>query len=114
MCVGAPASRPGRGARHGAARPARLRPAGRDRALDWLATPTQRLAELAGGAVFHDGLGELAPARASLAWYPRDFWCYVLACQWQRLSQEEAFPGRCAEAGDELGSVVVTAGWPGT
>jgi hypothetical protein len=82
--------------------------------LDWLATPTQRLAELAGGAVFHDGLGELAPARASLAWYPRDFWCYVLACQWQRLSQEEAFPGRCAEAGDELGSVVVTAGWPGT
>jgi hypothetical protein len=77
--------------------------------LDWLATPTQRLAELAGGAVFHDGLGELAPARASLAWYPRDIWCYVLACQWQRISQEEPFPGRCAEAGDELGSVVVTA-----
>ena len=77
--------------------------------LDWLATPTQRLAELAGGAVFHDGLGELAPARASLAWYPRDIWCYLLACQWQRISQEEPFPGRCAEAGDELGSVVVTA-----
>jgi hypothetical protein len=77
--------------------------------LDWLATPTQRLAELAGGAVFHDGLGELAPARASLAWYPRDIWCYVLACQWQRISQEEPFPGRCAEAGDDLGSVVVTA-----
>jgi Domain of unknown function (DUF4037) len=77
--------------------------------LDWLATPTQRLAELAGGAVFHDGLGELAPARASLAWYPRDIWCYVLACQWQRISQEEPFPGRCAEAGDELGSVIVTA-----
>ena len=77
--------------------------------LDWLATPTQRLAELAGGAVFHDGLGELAPARASLAWYPRDIWCYLLACQWQRISQEEPFPGRCAEAGDDLGSVVVTA-----
>ena len=77
--------------------------------LDWLATPTQRLAELAGGAVFHDGLGELAPVRASLAWYPRDIWCYLLACQWQRISQEEPFPGRCAEAGDDLGSVVVTA-----
>jgi Domain of unknown function (DUF4037) len=77
--------------------------------LDWLATPAQGLAELAGGAVFHDGLGELAPARASLAWYPRDIWCYVLACQWQRISQEEPFPGRCAEAGDELGSVIVTA-----
>lgn len=77
--------------------------------LDWLATPAQRLAELAGGAVFHDGLGELAPARARLAWYPRDIWCYLLACQWQRISQEEPFPGRCAEAGDDLGSVVVTA-----
>ncbi|HTT54518.1 MAG TPA: DUF4037 domain-containing protein [Streptosporangiaceae bacterium] len=77
--------------------------------LDWLATPAQRLAELAGGAVFHDGLGALAPARASLAWYPQDIWCYLLACQWQRIGQEEPFPGRCAEAGDELGSVVLTA-----
>lgn len=77
--------------------------------LDWLATPAQRLAEVAGGAVFHDGLGELGPVRASLAWYPRDIWCYLLACQWQRVSQEEPFPGRCAEAGDDLGSVVVTA-----
>ncbi|MGP7995904.1 MAG: DUF4037 domain-containing protein [Streptosporangiaceae bacterium] len=77
--------------------------------LDWLATPAQRLSELAGGAVFHDGLAALAPARARLAWYPPDIWCYLLACQWQRISQEEAFPGRCAEAGDELGSVVLTA-----
>src|SRR5207248_10514109 len=77
--------------------------------LDWLATPTQRLAEVTAGAVFHDGLGELGPARARLAWYPRDVWLYVLACQWQRVAQEEAFPGRCAETGDELGSAVVTA-----
>jgi len=77
--------------------------------LDWLATPTQRLAEMTAGAVFHDGLGELGPARARLAWYPRDVWRYVLACQWQRVAQEEPFPGRCAEAGDELGSAVVTA-----
>ncbi len=77
--------------------------------LDWLATPAQRLAELAGGAVFHDGLGGLEPVRASLAWYPRDIWCYLLACQWQRISQEEPFPGRCAEAGDDLGSVLITS-----
>ncbi|MDR3035866.1 MAG: DUF4037 domain-containing protein [Kitasatospora sp.] len=77
--------------------------------LDWLATPTQRLAEMTGGAVFHDGLGELGPARARLAWYPGDVWRYVLACQWQRIAQEEGFPGRCAETGDELGSAVVTA-----
>jgi hypothetical protein len=77
--------------------------------LDWLAIPTQRLAECAAGEVFHDGPGELTRARADLAWYPRDVWLYVLACQWQRIGQEEAFPGRCAEVGDDLGSVIVTA-----
>lgn len=73
----------------------------------WLATPTQLLAEVTGGAVFHDGLGELAPARAALDWYPHDLWLHLLACQWQRISQEEAFVGRCGEVGDELGSAVV-------
>ncbi|MGW8985121.1 DUF4037 domain-containing protein [Streptomyces parvus] len=76
---------------------------------DWLATPTQRLAEVTAGAVFHDGLGQLATARANLHWYPHDLWLYVLACQWQRISQEEAFVGRCGEVGDELGSAVVAA-----
>ncbi|MGW0654605.1 DUF4037 domain-containing protein, partial [Streptomyces umbrinus] len=74
---------------------------------DWLATPTQLLAEVTGGAVFHDGLDELAPARAALDWYPHDLWLHLLACQWQRISQEEAFVGRCGEVGDELGSAVV-------
>jgi hypothetical protein len=76
---------------------------------DWLITPTQRLAEFTAGAVFHDGPGELTAARAALAWYPRDVWRYVLACQWHRIAQEEAFPGRCAEVGDSLGSAVVAA-----
>lgn len=122
------------------------------RTLDWLAAPTQVLAEITAGAVFHDGLDTqpdetheadqagrtgspgrtgsaagagsaggtgsagghsglsgLGAVRARLAWYPGDVWRYVLACQWQRIGQEEAFPGRCAEAGDELGSAVVTA-----
>ena len=84
--------------------------------LDWLATPTQALAEVTGGAVFYDGLaavsecgGGLSAARAALAWYPRDVWLYILACQWQRIDQEEPFPGRCAEAGDDLGSALITA-----
>jgi hypothetical protein len=76
---------------------------------DWLATPAQLLAEATAGAVFHDGLGQLAPARSNLDWYPHDLWLYLLACQWQRLSQEEAFVGRCGEVGDELGSGVVAA-----
>jgi hypothetical protein len=87
---------------------------------DWLATPTQVLAEVTGGAVFSDGLakapgsggvhgGGLEAARAAMAWYPDDVWRYVLACQWARIGQEEAFPGRCAEAGDDLGSAIVAA-----
>jgi hypothetical protein len=76
---------------------------------DWLAVPSQRLAETTAGAVFHDGPGELRRVRATLGWYPHEVWLYVLSCQWGRISQEEAFPGRCAEAGDELGSAVVTA-----
>jgi len=77
--------------------------------LDWLATPAQRLVEFTAGEVFHDGPGELSRARATMAWYPHDVWLYLLACQWRRIEQEEAFPGRCAEAGDDLGSAVVTA-----
>lgn len=84
------------------------------RLADWLATPTQVLAEVTSGAVFHDGLaqaaaGGLTAARAALAWYPRDVWLHILACQWQRIDQEEPFPGRCAEVGDDLGSALVTA-----
>ncbi|GIE32779.1 hypothetical protein Ait01nite_058240 [Actinoplanes italicus] len=77
--------------------------------LDWLATPSQRLAEAVGGEVFHDGSGELTVLRERLRWYPDDVWRYLLAAQWTRISQEEAFTGRAAEAGDELGSRVVAA-----
>ncbi len=76
---------------------------------DWLATPTHTLAEVTGGTVHHDGPGRLGLIRAALAWYPEDVWRYVLACQWQRIGQEEPFAGRCGETGDELGSAVVAA-----
>jgi len=75
----------------------------------WLLMPTQVLRELTGGRVFHDGLGLLEPYRRALAWYPDDVWRYVLACQWMRVSQEEAFVGRCGEVGDDMGSAVLTA-----
>jgi hypothetical protein len=76
---------------------------------DWLATPTQRLAEVTGGAVFHDGIGTLTQLRRRLRWYPDDVWRYLLAAQWTRIGQEEAFVGRTAEAGDDLGSRLITA-----
>jgi hypothetical protein len=77
--------------------------------FDWLATSSHRLAEVTSGAVFHDGLGELEPLRESLAYYPRPIWLFVLASQWTRISQEEAFVGRCAQVGDDLGSAVIAA-----
>ncbi|NEB03828.1 DUF4037 domain-containing protein [Streptomyces sp. SID13726] len=76
---------------------------------DWLDTPTQNLAEVTAGAVFHDALHALAPARTALRWYPHDLWLHVLARQWQRIADQEAFVGRCGEVGDELGSAVVAA-----
>jgi hypothetical protein len=78
-------------------------------ARDWLALPQQLLLEVTSGAVFHDGLGELGAVREALKWYPHDVWLWLLACQWRRIDQEEPFPGRAAEVGDELGSRVLAA-----
>ena len=77
--------------------------------LSWLAVPGQRLAETVGGAVYRDDDGDLTALRAALAWYPGDVWRPVLAAEWAHLAQEEAFPGRALEAGDDLGSLVVAA-----
>jgi hypothetical protein len=77
-------------------------------ARDWVSLPTQLLREVTAGVVFHDGLNQLAPMRETLKFYPEDIWRYVLACQWRRIAQEEPFPGRCAEVGDELGSRMLT------
>jgi hypothetical protein len=77
--------------------------------LDWLATSGHRLAEMTGGEVFHDGLGELQQIRTALAWYPHDVWLFVLASQWRRIAQEEAFVGRCCQVGDDVGARLVAA-----
>jgi Domain of unknown function (DUF4037) len=61
------------------------------------------------GRVFVDGPGELSQARRALTYYPHDVRLYLLAAQWARIGQEEAFLGRTAEAGDELGSRLMAA-----
>lgn len=76
---------------------------------DWLLTPTQILAGLTRGAVFHDPRGELARYRSALAWYPDDVWRYALAAGWLKVAQEEPFVGRTGAAGDDLGSRLVAA-----
>ena len=77
--------------------------------VDWLLMPQQKLLEVTAGRVFHDGLGELEPVRATLASYPPDVWRYLLAAQWTRISQQEAFVGRAGEVGDDVGSAIIAA-----
>lgn len=77
--------------------------------LDWLRFPQQRLRTVASGQVFHDGLGVLNGIQERLHFYPHDLWLYLLAAQWRRISQEEAFVGRCGDVGDELGSRLIAA-----
>jgi hypothetical protein len=75
---------------------------------DWLITPQQQLLGVVAGAVYADD-GRLEAVRDRLRWYPDDLWFWILACQWSRIAQEEAFVQRTAEVGDELGSRIVAA-----
>ena len=77
--------------------------------VDWLVTPQQRLLGVVAGAVFADDDGRLERLRTALAWYPDPVWRWLLACQWHRLAQEEAFVARTAEVGDDSGSAVTAA-----
>ena len=79
------------------------------KAIDWLTIPQQRLLEVVSGEVFNDGLGQLEKIRERLKFYPHDIWLYILAAQWKRISDEEAFVGRAGDVGDELGSQIVAA-----
>ena len=76
---------------------------------DWLKCPQQRLLELTSGEVYYDGLGQLTKARARIEYYPKDIWLYIMAVQWMRIAEEEAFVGRAGHVGDELGSQIVAA-----
>lgn len=86
-----------------------LDPAHELRPHEWLVLPEQQLLTVTAGRVFYDGLGELLSRRERLAYYPRDVWLYLMACQWGRIGQEEAFLGRAGDVGDELGSAIVAS-----
>ncbi|MEN4040886.1 MAG: DUF4037 domain-containing protein [Anaerolineaceae bacterium] len=73
---------------------------------DWLTFSEHRLLALTSGRVFYDDLG-VEQLRRRLAYYPHDIWLYLLAAQWMKISQEEAFVGRSGDEGDELGSQVI-------
>jgi hypothetical protein len=74
---------------------------------DWLTFPQHKLRGVTSGRVFYDGLGELERARELLTYYPRDVWYYMLAAQWLKIFEEQAFIGRCGQVGDDLGAAVI-------
>jgi hypothetical protein len=77
--------------------------------VDWLVTPQQLLLGVVRGAVYHDGIGDLTRVRREIAWFPTDVARWMIACQWRRIAQEEAFVGRTAQVGDDTGSRLVAA-----
>ncbi|PKL75760.1 MAG: hypothetical protein CVV27_13750, partial [Candidatus Melainabacteria bacterium HGW-Melainabacteria-1] len=74
----------------------------------WLSLPEAQLRAVTAGAVFHDDLG-LEARRRELHYYPHQIWLHLMACQWLRIAQEEAFVGRCWEVNDPLGAHLITA-----
>lgn len=76
---------------------------------DWLVLSEQKLLAFTSGRVFEDNFGKLTAARQKFNYYPREIWLYLLACQWKKIAEEEAFVGRAGFVGDELGSVIVAA-----
>ena len=76
--------------------------------VEWLLTPGQSILEMTAGPVFHDDTGQLTELRRSLQCYPQDVWLYVLACGWQRLTQELPLLQRTLQRGDRLGSEILS------
>lgn len=76
-------------------------------AADWLTFSEQALLTLTEGKVYYDGL-RIEEVRQRFTYYPRNVWLYLLATQWELISQEEAFVGRTMSTGDELGSKIIT------
>lgn len=76
----------------------------------WLTIPQQKLRTIRSGRIYHDALGSLSKLREKFHWYPHDLWLYLMANQWQRIDQQEAFVGRTGQVGDDLGSRLITSG----
>jgi hypothetical protein len=77
-------------------------------AADWLTISEHRLLSLTSGEWFHDGLnlaGRLDPIR----YYPEEVRRYRIAANWDIIASEQAFVRRCADVGDDIGSVIVAA-----
>ena len=84
-------------------------PFGEIEAAEWLTFSEHKLFAITSGKVFYDGLRELEFVRQKFSYYPKDIWLYMLAAQWVKIFEEQAFIGRSGYVGDELGSMVIAA-----
>ncbi len=73
---------------------------------DWLTISEHRLLSLTAGTLFHDGL-KLNKRLEGIRYYPEDVRRYLIASNWDIIASEQAFVKRCAEVGDDIGSVIV-------
>ena len=76
---------------------------------EWMTFSEHKLLGVTGGRVFLDELGTLIEVRRKFAYYPHEVWLCLMAAQWLKFAEEEAFVGRCGQTGDELGSAVIAA-----
>ncbi len=74
---------------------------------DWLTVDEHRLLGVTSGTIFRDDGHVLELALEVFRYYPRDVWLYLIASQWAKIAEEEAFVGRAGETGDELGSQII-------
>jgi hypothetical protein len=74
-------------------------------AADWLSFSEHRLLALSKAEFYRDDL-HFAEMLKPLKAYPDDVWLYLAASNWSLLAEEQAFVKRCADVGDELGSVL--------
>lgn len=78
------------------------------RDTDWLAFSEHRLLALTKGIFFRDDL-KISDHWKTLNFYPEPVRLYLIASNWSLAAEEQAFVRRCADVGDEIGSVLACA-----
>lgn len=73
---------------------------------DWLSFSEHRLLALTRAELYRDDLN-LAEQLQKISAYPEKVWLYLIASNWSLLAEEQAFVKRCADVGDEMGSILV-------
>lgn len=75
---------------------------------DWLSFSEHRLLALTAGKIFHDDL-RIQDRLHQIRFYPEEVRLYLIASNWSLIAEEQAFVKRCADVGDEIGSILVCA-----